>query len=146
MIIQIYWHMCFDSKFKNYYRCSSQKWSMVNHRRLYSIKWQKRGLPHCHLLWLIAQHRITPDKIDNILCAEIPNPTVDLELHQIVMSNMVHGPCGSVNLQSPCMQDGLCSKQYLEPYMSKSRLGSDGCPLYKKSSLDDGKYHYHEGI
>ena len=30
-------------------------------------------------------------------CAEIPNPTVDPELHQIVMSNMVHGPCGSIN-------------------------------------------------
>ena len=32
---------------------------------LYSIEWQKRGLPHCYLLlWLIAQHRITSDKID----------------------------------------------------------------------------------
>ena len=60
---------------------------------LYSIEWQKRGLPHCHLLlWLIAEHRITPDKIDDVICAEIPNPTVDPELHQIVMSNMLHGP------------------------------------------------------
>ena len=31
---------------------------------LYSIEWQKRGLPHCHLLlWLSADHKITPDKI-----------------------------------------------------------------------------------
>ena len=46
---------------------------------LYSIEWQKRGLPHCHLLlWLIAEHKITPDKIDDVICAEIPNPTVDL--------------------------------------------------------------------
>ena len=60
---------------------------------LYSIEWQKRGLPHCHLLlWLSADHRITPDKIDDVICAEIPDPSVDLELHQIVISNMVHGP------------------------------------------------------
>ena len=52
-----------------------------------------RGLPHCHLLlWLLAEHRITPDKIDDVICAEIPDPSVDPELHQIVMSNMVHGP------------------------------------------------------
>ena len=45
------------------------------------------------VLWLIAEHRITPDKIDDIIRAEIPNPTVDPGLHQILMSNMVHGPC-----------------------------------------------------
>ena len=60
---------------------------------LYSIEWQKRGLPHCHLLlWLTADHRITPDKIDDVICAETPDPSVDPELHQIVMSNMVTDP------------------------------------------------------
>ena len=106
---------------------------------LYSIEWQKRGLPHCHLLlWLIAEHRITPDKIDNVICAEILNPTVDPELHQIVMSNMVHGPCGSINPQSPCMQDGHCSKKYPKQYISESQLGADSYPLYKRNSPDDG--------
>ena len=64
---------------------------------LYSIEWHKSGLPNCHLLlWLIAEHmhRITPDKKDDVICAEIPNPTVDPELPHIVMSNMVYGPCG----------------------------------------------------
>ena len=37
---------------------------------LYSIEWQKRGLPHCHLLlWLSAEHRITPDN-----CGHQPPP------------------------------------------------------------------------
>ena len=49
---------------------------------LYSIEWQKRGLPHYHLLlWLSADHRIIPDKIDDAICAEIPDPSVDPELH-----------------------------------------------------------------
>ena len=76
---------------------------------LYSIEWQKRGLPHCHLLlWLSAEHRITSDKIDDVICAEIPDPSLDPDLHQIVMSNMVHGPCGCINPNSPCMHQGEC--------------------------------------
>ena len=48
---------------------------------LYSIEWQKRGLPHCHLLLrLTAEHRIAP-KIDDVICAEILNPTNDPKLH-----------------------------------------------------------------
>ena len=80
---------------------------------LYSIEWQKRGLPHAHiLLWLIPEHKITPNKIDDMVCAEIPDPALDPELHQIVMSNMVHGPCGNINPMSPCMENGQCSKKY----------------------------------
>ena len=45
---------------------------------------------------LIPEHKITPDKIDDVICAEIPDRTIDPELHQIVISN-VHGPCGSIN-------------------------------------------------
>ena len=85
---------------------------------LNSIEWQKRGLPHCHLLlWLSAEHRITPDKRDDVICAEIPDSFGDPELHQIVMSNMVHGPCGCINPDSPCMQDGHRSKRCPKQYM-----------------------------
>ena len=86
----------------------------------------KHGLPHCHLLlWLLAHHRITPDKIDNVICAKILDPSVDPELHRIVMSNMVHGPCGCINPNSPCMQDGRCSKKYPKQYIAETQLGAD---------------------
>ena len=40
---------------------------------MYSIEWQKRGLPHAHILiWLIE--KIRPNEIDNVISAEIPNP------------------------------------------------------------------------
>ncbi|GBP12640.1 hypothetical protein EVAR_10293_1 [Eumeta japonica] len=41
----------------------------------------------------VSAHRITPDQIDNIICAEIPNPDRDPELCEIVKSDMIHGPC-----------------------------------------------------
>ena len=48
---------------------------------LYSINWQKHGLPQCYLLlWLSADHRIIPDKIDDVICAEITDPSVDPKL------------------------------------------------------------------
>ena len=48
---------------------------------LYSVEWQKRGLPHAHILvWLIPEHKITPDKIDYVVCAEIPDPALDPRL------------------------------------------------------------------
>ena len=104
---------------------------------LYSIEWQKRGLPHCHLLlWLSAEHRI--DKIDDVICVEIADPSVDPELHQIVMSNMVHGPCGCINPNSHCMQDGRCSKKYPKQYISEAQLGADSYPLYRRRSHDNG--------
>ena len=88
---------------------------------LYSIEWQKRGLPHCHLLlWLSAEHRVTPDKIDDVICAETPEPSVDFELHQIVIFNLVHRPCSSINPNSLCMQDGHCSKRCPKQYMAET--------------------------
>ena len=106
---------------------------------LYSIEWQKRGLPHCHLLlWLSADRMVTPDKIDDVICAEIPDPSVDPKLHQFVMSNMVHGRCVCINPNSPCMQDGRCSKNYPKQYIAEIRLGTNSYPLYRRRNPDDG--------
>ena len=106
---------------------------------LYSIEWQKFGLPHCHLLlWLSADHRITPDEIDDTICAEIPDTSVDPELHQIAISNMVHGPCCCINPYSPCMQDGRCSKKYPKQYITETQLGADYYPLYRRRDPEDG--------
>jgi len=49
------------------------KWRVFGEVRgwMYSIEWQKRGLLHAHILiWLVR--KITPDQIDSIISAEIP--------------------------------------------------------------------------
>ena len=72
------------------------------------------------------------------MCAEIPDPVLDPELHQIVMSNMVHGPWRSINHASPCMKHGQCSKKYPKPFVPETQLGTDSYPLYRRRNPEDG--------
>ncbi|CAI6360782.1 unnamed protein product [Macrosiphum euphorbiae] len=70
-------------------------------------RWQKRGLPHCRLLfWL--ERKIQPDEIDSFIFAELPNQQNDPILYDIVNKNMVHGPCGEHNFNST-----MYEKRYL---------------------------------
>ena len=72
---------------------------------------QKRGLPHAHILiWLVD--KVRPEEIDKIIPAEIPDPNVDQELFDIVTTNMIHGTCGTLNMMSPCMDNGKCTKRF----------------------------------
>ncbi|XP_046668407.1 uncharacterized protein LOC124359579 [Homalodisca vitripennis] len=103
---------------------------------MYSIEWQKRGLPHAHILiWLLE--KIQPDQVDDIICAEIPDPETDPDLDNVVIKNMIHGPCGVINPQSPCMVNSACSKRYPRKLTAETITGNDGYPLYRRRSIDD---------
>ncbi|XP_055910686.1 uncharacterized protein LOC129945050 [Eupeodes corollae] len=102
-----------------------------------TIEWQKRGLPHAHILiWLAS--KIQPDEIDSIIRAEIPNKDEDPLLYEIVCKHMIHGPCGDLNPQSPCMADGKCTKRYPRSLIHNTQTGDDGYPQYRRRSLEKG--------
>ena len=51
---------------------------------MYSVEWQKRGLPHTHILiWL--HYKITSNEIDGVISAEIPDENVIEGLYDIVV-------------------------------------------------------------
>ncbi|UYV76902.1 hypothetical protein LAZ67_14002340 [Cordylochernes scorpioides] len=104
---------------------------------MFTIKWQKRGLPHAHLLlWLT--NIIRPNQIDEVIQAEIPDINLDPELHAIVMKQMVHGPCGVLNTNSPCMKDGKCSKKYPKGFCETTSTTEDGYPRYRRRCSAEG--------
>ena len=80
--------------------------------RIHVIEFQKRGLQHCHMLIWIKK-RDAPQSVEEVaatICAEIPDKTTNPRLHKIVMSHMIHGPCGALNKNSPCMDGNKCAK------------------------------------
>ncbi|CEG72551.1 hypothetical protein RMATCC62417_08094 [Rhizopus microsporus] len=88
-----------------------------------TIECKKRSLPHMHLLLFLgpADNFTDAEKINQIICAEIPDKTKDSELFEIVTSCMLHGPCGEINPGSPCMVQSaqglmVSSKRFPKPF------------------------------
>lgn len=106
---------------------------------MYTVEWQKRGLPHAHiLLWL--QNKLRPTDVDAVITAEFPDPSQDPVLFQIIKKHMVHGPCGALNRNCKCMDNGKCTKRYPRKLLHDTQTGEDGYPLYRRRKPDDGGF------
>ncbi|XP_078440852.1 uncharacterized protein LOC144710886 [Wolffia australiana] len=100
---------------------------------VYVVEFQKRGLPHAHMLLVLdTPHKPkTPEDIDKTVCAEIPDPS-DKDLFDYVTTHMIHGPYGSENPRSPCMKEGKCSKKFQKEFIDSTQVNNDGYPLYRR--------------
>lgn len=105
---------------------------------LYVIEFQKRGLPHCHILLTLAEEYAIREveHIDKVVSAEFPEQS-DAILFEVVKSCMIHGPCGSFNPSSPCMKNGKCTKNFPKPFCPITKENFNGYPVYKRRN--DGK-------
>jgi hypothetical protein len=103
---------------------------------MYVIEFQKRGLPHAHILIIFAAtHKpVTPEDVDSIISAQIPDQNLYPELYETIMSCMLHGPCGHTNVNAPCMEDGKCSKRYPKEFQDETIITADQYPKYKRSN------------
>ncbi|XP_073033758.1 uncharacterized protein [Primulina eburnea] len=100
----------------------------------YVIEYQKRGLPHVHMLVIFENNDklCTPEHFDSIVRAEIPSQTQEPNLHKAVVHHMIHGPCGSINPNCPCMVNGKCKKNFPKPFVEYTSRGNDSYPLYRR--------------
>ena len=107
---------------------------------MYTIEFQKRGLPHAHILvFLHSEDKIqTPSKIDDTISAEISDKDIDPLTFSAVERFMIHGPCGILNKKSPCMVNGKCGKHYPKRFHDKTSIDEDGFPIYMRRN--GGRY------
>ena len=111
----------------------------VHVAKVHVIEFQKRGLPHAHIL-IILRDRDKPrdlDIIDRVVSAEIPDPETYPRLHAVVLKHMIHGPCGTMNPGSPCMDAGKCTKEFPKAFCPETNANVDGYPRYRR--IDTGK-------
>lgn len=98
-----------------------------------------------HLLLFLdpGDNFIDTEKINQIICAEIPDKTSDPDLFEIVTSCMLYGPYGDLNPRNPCMiEDGrgrmICSKRFPKEFQDETFLSEDDYPLYRRRRAPSG--------
>lgn len=106
---------------------------------VYTIEFQKRGLPHMHLLLFLKPDYklLSPDVVDSVISAQWPDPITQPRLFNNVKKFMVHGPCGPLNPHAPCMKDNKCIHGFPKPFQPYTTMDHDGYPHYARP--DDGR-------
>nr|GEV79029.1 helitron helicase-like domain-containing protein [Tanacetum cinerariifolium] len=90
---------------------------------LYTVEFQKRGLPRCHtLLWIDELVRVHRDEdIDIYILVKLPSKEKDPECHRIVSELMMHRPCGLAYTSASCMQNSSrCKKNFPKEYCGRT--------------------------
>ena len=119
---------------------------------LWVIEWQKRGLPHAHILLILADadRPKTPDQVDQMVMSELPPSPHEIGIseeekaqRQIlwdrVLTHMIHGPCGAINSKSPCMTNGVCTKRFPKPFQHETMVDEETAhPMYRRRSPEQG--------
>ncbi|XP_029651252.1 uncharacterized protein LOC115224483 [Octopus sinensis] len=110
----------------------------------YTIEFPKSGLPHARLLLIFhpEEKPNSTERIDKIVCAEIPDPETESILYEIVKKFMIHGPCGEQNPNVPCMENNNCSKGFPKQFQQETFTNQDSYPSYRRrpgSTLNVGQ-------
>ena len=83
---------------------------------VFTIEFQKRGLPHIHLLLFLKQAYKIRDAahVNSIISAQIPDPDVHPVLYATVTKCMMHGPCGPEKRRGilPLVNGQICGKPF----------------------------------
>lgn len=97
----------------------------------YVIEFQKRGLPHVHILVYLASPIKTIEDVDTLISAQIPDKETDPRLYDVIVSQNIH-TC----LPSRCYNEkGKCMKNFPKPLGSETTLSTNGFPLYARPRI-----------
>jgi ATP-dependent DNA helicase PIF1 len=103
----------------------------VAHLRV--VEFQKRGLPHAHILLILHVDNCprSPDDWHKFVQAELTDEKAHPKLFKIVSKNNMHGPCK----KRPCgreMVNGKCIKKYSKDFCECDASTMKGFAQYKR--------------
>jgi hypothetical protein len=106
------------------------------------VEFQKRGLPHAHILLKYAKD-IPPEDIDRVISARIPEAADDANLVRRFMIHPSH-PSNVISTTPPSPQKPL---KYCEKWKDNARVCRFGYPkpAREKTSLESNRVHYKRG-
>ncbi|KAG2215260.1 hypothetical protein INT45_004237 [Circinella minor] len=112
---------------------------------VHTVEFQKRGLPHAHILLILANKDKpqTGADCDDIVSVELPDAEQYPDAWATVERHMIHGPCGLLNPRSPCMEDGRCTKRFPKIFNDDTQMNEDGYPVYRRRN--NGVYVVKQG-
>ncbi|XP_074327973.1 uncharacterized protein LOC141665888 [Apium graveolens] len=107
---------------------------LTHYTVMHVIEFQKRGLPHMHMLiWLHPDSRPKiVAQIDALVSAEIPDKDTDHVGYAAVSNYMIHGPYGVDNTYSPCMVKGRCMRHFPKRFNGNTYIDDCGFPIYRR--------------
>jgi hypothetical protein len=114
---------------------------------VYTIKYQKRGLPHAHIIiFLAGGHAFSESEaIDNLIRAKLPNRALnpDGSLTEIVKQVMVYSLCGPLKPGAVYMKKAHANvlltyfKRFPKLFANKTIINKDGYPKYRRRRIMD---------
>ncbi|KAG2210809.1 hypothetical protein INT45_013594 [Circinella minor] len=98
--------------------------TVVGH--VHTVEFQKRGLPHAHILLILASENkpLTQEQCDDIVSAELPDAQLYPSARATVMRHMIHDA-------------GACKKRYPKQFTPETVLNEDGYPAYRRRNSQD---------
>ena len=101
---------------------------------VWTIEFQKRGLPHAHMLLIMdpASRPTTVDDINAAVTAELLDPHLEPQLSHCVGRFILHNPCGPGYPKASCMRNGSCRWRYIKDWSEETILQENSRPVLKR--------------
>ena len=110
----------------------------------YVVEFQKRGLPHAHILIILDdENKITDDNVDNFISAEFPDENTNPRLFENFQKFQIHTPCDTdEDAWRFCrFNRDSCEKRFPKDYEEKTFENPEtGYSYYRRRNDNRGFY------
>ena len=108
----------------------------------YTVEFQKRGLPHAHILLIIDERSKlrTRDHVDKFVVAEMPNPQLFPNLFRAVTSFNTH-KCQPGRCKAD--PNSECARGFPKAYTKETDVMTDLYPLYRRRNDELTEFEGH---